>query len=1045
MEKDSTPTLNELRKAKRTPDNRKKLRQAALDLRLGKINASMMQLDFDELRARKDLKYGLKTRKSYEATFYRQKMDHAKRASEKIKDRRRKKAIAQKEARRNMLQESINSSGSNKIHNVAKRVEERNKFFTQSDTKTQKRSPSSNDGEMHLDASTPSMRQTVQELAPDMETKSAGNISKGLDVGGKTIAPLNSFFSRPISIYDSVWDVGSPIDVIINPWELWSSNSAVRNKLSNFAFFRGDLNLRISVSGTPFHYGRVLFSYQPFRLANDNLWIYEDLVASTDPGDLIDTCYRGYLSQAPGALYIDIKENQPVEIKLPFIFPKTMARLSNYGSTVITNSDPFEDLEQMGSLYIKDINPIAVANEDYASHISVNIYAWVDDIQLGTVTGTDIEITPEANRRPRKSKVAKKAEIIAEEAEEIEEEVEEEEEQPEESWYTKKTKDKPIYDSSKTWGQRMSGAIEKAGKYDEHAEPGPVSSIATAVGKAGDALSDVPYIGGFAKATSTIAKGVGKVASWFGFSKPLVLEKPIFAKLQPFANGSNLMGTDTAYKIACDPKQELGLRMDLGGDGVDNMSIKYISARESYLASTAWSRNDEALVDTLYTLCVTPFLHSTLALPNNKTIMQPTAMCLAAMPFKYWRGNIKFRIEFVCSKFHRGKAIIRYEPNNTQSALIQSKPADLNQHNTVIIDLQETQNIELTVGWTHDRAFCSFGDPDTVLTQRHGSSFDPSTIGTEENIGWIDIRPFNELVQPTDDANVPINIYVSCDDLEVAVPSNGFLNNYGRRVNFTESNTKALGGGSNTAAVTHMVLNQVEPSKDNMYLDHFGEKVLSFRSLFKRYSQTGWYWGTAPANDTKRFATLGFNLYPTSYKGFSRNGDSNYDDPSGRPTLFDFLRYSYMGVRGGFRHRIKTTGAGTTDSIDSTWTTLQPDAYDYFKPSLSSSKYTASNSAAIQQSNLSGTVVNCLQVNGGTEVELPYYSLNLYEFAFNYARGFDIYGGLFLDYNAVTAEYNGALYLPADQEYGLSLESASAEDFTFLRFQGASPFTYDTS
>lgn len=981
------------------------------------------EMDYEELLYSKYLAYDPLHRKAYN-TMLRMKADKVQLAeTEKLSTRRMKMRRAIKAGR-------VRKFGSDKSEKKFKYGN--NARDTQMRDTTTVYVTQSSHGEMALDEATSATgRENVQEIAPTNSAISSGKNGESVDVGGAAKATLAKFFERPINIYDDSWVVGSDVRVQFNPWDLWSTDPTIRAKLSNYAYFKGTCHIRISITGTPFHYGRVMFSYQPFPSANDVLTTYSTLYSSTDPGPfLIADSYNGYLSQAPGVTYVDIKENEPCEMEFPFIHPKARARLFNYNNNVIAAADSYTDLAAMGSVYVHSLQPIAVANEDYASTVSVNVYCWMTDVELGTVTGTDTIITPQthyvtqARKRGGNNRVERKAENIIEEAQDIEDATGEGDSSPQD-WYAKKVSGKPMYDSTQSWGQRISGAVDKAGTYDEHDEPGPVSTIASAVAKVGDTLADIPYIGGFAKATSTVAKGVGKVAKWFGFAKPLVLDKQILTKRETYANGALLTGFDTAKKLTCDPKQELALRTDLGGLEMDQMAVNTITARESFLTYFTWSDSDVAMTDTLYRIAVSPMLHTKFGTPGNYTMVQPTALEFAARPFRYWRGSITYRFEFVCSKFHRGKVIIRYEPNSSQSTLIASGDAKLNQMNTLIVDLQETQNIDITIGWTHDRAFCrTLGDTVNDQALRHGTAVDITSFNTEENIGWIDVRPFNELVQPTDDANVPVNIYVRSNDISFAVPSQEFI----------ETERKYLVTQSHTVT-TSVNLNQVENNEDNVFLDHFGEKVISFRSLMKRYTTQGLY-NNNIGSVGKRQWIYNFNLYPTSFSHFEAGVAGNYDDPLAKPTLYEYLRYGYLGVRGGYRHRLKMMGAMYYENGDTATVSNVLGSLDWYQPTFSDTAVNIANIAA--ENSLDGTVTIVPASEGTVEVELPYYSLNLFEFAFSAERGFDQFGGDIMAYDTSTA----SLVVHGNSKSNsldafLNDVSASGEDFSFIRFQGA--------
>jgi hypothetical protein len=43
---------------------------------------------------------------------------------------------------------------------------------------------------------------------------------------------------------------------------------------------------------------------------------------------------------------------------------------------------------------------------------------------------------------------------------------------------------------------------------------------------------------------------------------------------------------------------------------------------------------------------------------------QFTPMSYAAFPFKWWRGDIIFRFKFICTRFHKGRVRITFDPIN---------------------------------------------------------------------------------------------------------------------------------------------------------------------------------------------------------------------------------------------------------------------------------------------------------------------------------------------------------------------------------------------
>ena len=124
---------------------------------------------------------------------------------------------------------------------------------------------------------------------------------------------------------------------------------------------------------------------------------------------------------------------------------------------------------------------------------------------------------------------------------------------------------------------------------------GPISRPAGIVAKAAGALSKVPGIGMYALATQMAASTVSGIASMFGYSRPITL-----ADIQPYkptylGNMANTNVPDTSQKLTLDAKQELTVDPRVMGLGsTDEMTIKSIAQRESFLTQFGWAVSDSA-------------------------------------------------------------------------------------------------------------------------------------------------------------------------------------------------------------------------------------------------------------------------------------------------------------------------------------------------------------------------------------------------------------------------------------------------------------------
>jgi hypothetical protein len=842
--------------------------------------------------------------------------------------------------------------------------------------------------------------------------------------GSETKYNLDNFFERPVTIYDGTWTVASNQDVNLDVWNLWSLDPTIRSKLSNYAYFQGNLHLKISITGTPFHYGKVILSYIPYPAMNQNIMQYDNALTGSNPSPAqVRPCYIGYLSQQQDVEYISIGDNEPVELCIPFMAPKASFRLFNKSSAVITNSTEFADFEAAGQLRISTVNAIQIANEDFSSAISINVYAYMTEVNLSVPTATNINITAEANEIFSEAKKRGKYSTSKKSTKS----------------YSKSIKNKAIYDKSKTIPERLAGSLNHANRdktgEDEYEEPGPVSQIATAVSTVSNLLSDVPIIGRFAKATGWAAGKIGSLATMFGWSKPVLLEKPVFTKQQIYTNGAVCSGSETISKLSVDPKQEVTIDPSLcTGSLEDELALSKIASTESFLCSTTWTVDDVALTDYLFESCCTPMLHNGFSYGSSSFAMQPTAMAFAATPFSWWRGSITFRIEVVCSKFHRGKLLIMFEPNIAQYSLARTNITVLNQQNSVILDIQESQDIEFTVEWASDKNFLAVATSDSNVNEYwENSGTAPGDVTANETIrsfGIFSIQCLNELVQPTDASVVPINIYVKCNDLNVGDPSAKYIPDK-RRLIFSEANmledTIVPTGADNT----------------DINLLHFGEKILSFRTLLKRYQGVGVWVSSDPGSASTETFKITLPIHFPASPDMDLGGS---DYMAAYPNIINYLRYAYLGLRGGMRYRVRyqtSSGSvqfGLNDYPVVSRKTRRPYSDDPVSQTITSASSFLNDKLLCTYE---GTIIYHLATNGGVEFEIPYYSPNLFEFSSTTNLGkSSTEQAKFLDDDVLQAYDTGAAiqfqrYHSSNSDLVTVIDSAIAEDFSFLRFTGA--------
>jgi len=777
---------------------------------------------------------------------------------------------------------------------------------------------------------------------------------------------LDDFFKRPVLISSFPILLNSFVDTVINPWELWSSQPSVRNKLAHYAYFRGNLKIRFNLSTTKFHYGTIMASYQPLPSTNRNYLVHKGLSVDEQSRKF----RQNYLSQSPDLAYISAGQDDDVQMDLPFVTPNQHLRLFNQDSiNIIDNSIPYGDFITMGELFLTTLGQFHSQTDAVETPPYLTLYAWMEDVELSTPTNTRISVIAES-------------EFLT----------------------------------------------------------NPVSSIATAVSNVAERLEDVPVISTFAKATNIAATAISKIALMFGFSKPVLVEPASYAKQVTFSNGATIIGKDTAFKLTCDPKQEIALMSDVCGSGNhDALSHKYITSIPTLLDSYKLDQQLIPYTDTILQLPILPMLgtHITnvVTVPQFQ-VMQFSAMSQAALHYRYWRGTISYRFDVTAANFTRGKLLFIYEPNGTTSfADRNNRDTILNQQYMATMDLEKERSITIHVGFNHHKTFAK------VFS---GSSF--SVGGVRDYLSdYVDkeeqLIAANNLGQATGIISVRnattitgidlahplyIHTYVYSNDLELAEPHDTkHYDSMQSTVNAESSYeqgeplNKVQIKDQHRVTVTgkELLINRTIPNNHDIYMAHFGEKIQSLRVLLKR-DQMAFVINLTGANNI-----LTHPIWPP-YNVSTVPKSIVIAPEIGFKNTFNIMRFCYLGMRGGIRYR----NFGSSDGFVGPCTTklVRTTAFTAAVNSdtLDTSTFLPGSSGGIIQNPL----------HGGIEYEIPYKQNHLFDAS-----------GLFKSNATIDREdfTTGVIQkflttTVVNKRYAMC---SIAEDFNFIRFQGACFYT----
>lgn len=454
----------------------------------------------------------------------------------------------------------------------------------------------------------------------------------------------------------------------------------------------------------------------------------------------------------------------------------------------------------------------------------------------------------------------------------------------------------------------LSALVPQSGEeIDEANSKGIISGPATTVARIASSLSVIPVIKPYATATAKAAQLTASISSMLGYCKPPITKAPDPYRPTPVSSLALTNVPDVTQKLTVDHKQELTIDPIISGygDGSDLLSIKSIASRESYFRSFTWpvSASTDSL---LCSVRVDPCLWAEVL-----GGIWMTAPCAAALPFKYWSGTMKFRFQFVCSSFHKGRVRLVYDPNELAVGA-----DEWNVNYMEVVDLAEKHDYTVSLGMgqstTYREHFLPGTDVDTSIFNTS-----PLSLNATKGNGVLNMYVVNTLTTPNSVANndIEVNVFVSAgDDFEVAVPDAYFQNFVVKPQSGLE-----LSSSSQTAVVpeTLSAPEQNAPMQEastniavasyaheNTNLVYFGETIKSFRTLLKRYNKWRILGDFTSAAVSVR---MQFNAFP-----FLRGNVSGAVDTRAGPASYNYcntvmlhwVTLMFNGWRGSIRYKL---------------------------------------------------------------------------------------------------------------------------------------------
>jgi len=382
----------------------------------------------------------------------------------------------------------------------------------------------------------------------------------------------------------------------------------------------------------------------------------------------------------------------------------------------------------------------------------------------------------------------------------------------------------------------------------------------------------------------------------------------------------------------------------------------------------------------------------------------------------------------VRSEFHRGKLAFIFEPNIRQGVII-STSFSLNKNFMYIMDIQETESVELVFDWAQPRSWLQCDSASHVVSYYSTSNSIDFTKSLFTN-GVLFVCPFTNLTSPIS-STIQVNVYISCDDLRVNQVDS--VNLPLSRLVVTNAADYHRHSFDVDVSDFHIVKSNFDDS--GMCEHYFGESPLSFRALLKRFVTTNVpSAGTQSGSPESVVAT--FNNLPLPNPMYGATFSTTFYQPN----LWYYLPYAFLGIRGSVRKRIHPVVNSSGNIMGS-----QQRATVSLAPVGSS--LTAATAWAVDYSDLNqiGSVPFVPSTNGGVEVEIPFYSPNLFAFSFTDDLGIsEVHTDEMIISWSMQSVYTCELQGSLGQSAIVEIDSAIGDDFTYLRFTGAPFYSFVT-
>lgn len=507
---------------------------------------------------------------------------------------------------------------------------------------------------------------------------------------------LTKFLGRPLLINSYLAQLADTFGTThtINPWNAFCTNALNEYKLNNYAFLRGNLHLKFVISGTNFIYGCEGVFYAHMQDSPVN--------SSTAYGNSAYTGANGQhtaqLSQLPH-IYMTPHDSKGGELVIPFLYNRNWLTIPNGGT----------EFNYFGSLIYYRMVQFQSANGGTSSGITINTFAWLEDVELSGPTTTlafqSKRTTTKKDEYGMNGTVSGPASAVAALS----------------SWFT----DIPVIGPFATATQQGAKAI--------------------AAGAAALGYTNEPEISSIHSFRPVV-------------NPPLASSEISFPIEKLTIDPKNELTIDNG---------------SIGGPRIDELNMKYLLTKEAYLGNITWAQTSaEGTGLGSFTINPGTFIQVDTSTYNSTYAyaVYPLPIAYFSQLFQFWRGDIILRFKVIASQYHKGRLRIIFDPSGHGGTTVVNTDS-LNAVYSEIIDIGAETDVEVRIPymqaaeWSLIQPFQS--SPNYTLGSIGGfNHLVPYTNGT------VVLRVMNELTAPVAGATATIMVFArAAENFELNGPA----------------------------------------------------------------------------------------------------------------------------------------------------------------------------------------------------------------------------------------------------------------------------------